>query len=212
VALLVAPAALMTLARSWNVEFTNVMKVLMSGAISLSTVAFIAFWIVKVRGESFALYLRWIPHPFNMRLLIGMGMLLAVAGPMVSSVFPSRARTPMEQLTESSAIYVLAAMSIIVAPFAEEIVFRGFLFRIFADFGGSRSAVVITTILFGASHAPQLWGDWASICVVMVVGGVLGDLRRRSNSVVAPFVVHTAYNTTLIVIGMLMALMGVGET
>jgi membrane protease YdiL (CAAX protease family) len=205
--LVVVRAAVLAI-RGENTVLTGTVEVLISGAIILSWMAFICFWIVWVRGYSLKAYLSWNPYPYRLQNLIGLGVLLAFAGPMFSSLFPSETRTPMEQLAESEAIYVLAALGIVVAPIAEEIIFRGFLFRIFSDIAGGMGAVIITTLLFAGSHAPQLWGDWASIAVILGVGTVLGMLRRLSNSVATSFVVHLSYNTTLIVVGALAALLG----
>jgi hypothetical protein len=43
----------------------------------------------------------------------------------------------------------------------------------------------------------QLWGAWGQIALLVVVGVVLSAIRARTHSVLASFIVHVAYNSTL---------------
>jgi membrane protease YdiL (CAAX protease family) len=62
----------------------------------------------------------------------------------------------LEQLgsNESAGLLVLsAALTCVVAPIAEEILFRGFIFTALRSWRGTIPAAVITGLLFGAVHA-----------------------------------------------------------
>src|SRR5205823_6304407 len=77
------------------------------------------------------------------------------------------------------------------------IFFRGFLFRVLFDTRGARTAVSITAILFALLHVPQLWGSWAGVALIFVVGYVLSLVRWRTNSLIPSFIIHTSYNAML---------------
>ena len=79
----------------------------------------------------------------------------------------------------------------------EEIIFRGFLFKVLYDMRGPAAAIPVTAGLFALLHIPQLWGSWAGIALIFVVGYVLSLVRQRSNSLIPSFIIHTAYNAML---------------
>ncbi len=94
-------------------------------------------------------------------------------------------------------MYVFAVFGITVAPLFEEIIFRGFLFKVLSDIRGPGTAVSVTAILFALLHLPQLWGSWAGVVLIFVVGYVLSFVRQRSNSIIPSFIIHTSYNGML---------------
>ena len=58
-------------------------------------------------------------------------------------------------------------------------------------------AVSVTAILFALLHLPQLWGSWAGVVLIFVVGYVLSYVRLRANSLIPSFIIHTSYNAML---------------
>ena len=120
-------------------------------------------------------------------ILAGVSHLLHASNSEVASrVLP---RTP----AEISAYLLLCA----TAGFCEEIIFRGFLFKVLFDIGGPGIAVSVTAILFALLHLPQLWGSWAGVVLIFVVGYVLSYVRLRANSLIPSFIIHTSYNAML---------------
>ena len=95
-------------------------------------------------------------------------------------------------------MFAFAILGVAVAPLLEEVVFRGFLFKVLSDIGGAGVAVLVTAILFGAVHALQLWGNWVGVLLISMVGFVLSFVRHRSNSLIPSFIIHTAYNGTFL--------------
>jgi membrane protease YdiL (CAAX protease family) len=117
---------------------------------------------------------------------------------LISQFLPSTGETPLEKLlTSRSAILVFAIFGVAVAPLLEEIIFRGFLFKVLWEIGGSKVAFLGTAALFALLHSPQLAGNWGSVVLIFVVGCVLSLVRYRSNSIIPSFLVHTSYNATL---------------
>src|SRR5262249_37753989 len=152
-----------------------------------------------VHGQSFVQTIHWFKDfQFNIVALIALGMTLAISVLIVSSFFPSGEPPPIERLlSTTTAMYVFAIFGIAAAPLFEEIIFRGFLFKLLSYISGTGTAVSVTAILFALLHLPQLWGSWAGVVLIFVVGYVLSFVRQRSNSIIPSFIIHTCYNGTL---------------
>lgn len=197
----------LTFLRLWRIfdpalklsELTAVDQVLLQGVMNLILVGFIAFLIKVVHGQGFLDTIHWFPsHNLSTGFLIATGATLAITVLIVSSIFPPSESPPIEKLLSSrTAVYTFAIFGIGLAPLFEEIIFRGFLFKVLFDIGGPPAAVPLTSGLFALLHIPQLWGSWAGIAMIFVVGYVLSLVRQRSNSVIPSFIIHTAYNGML---------------
>ena len=78
---------------------------------------------------------------------------------------------------------------VIIAPLAEEVLFRGALFGGLRARYGAIAAVWITAILFGVSH-----GSVSSAIYATLAGLLFGVLRLRTDSVVPGIVLHASIN------------------
>ncbi len=180
-------------------DLTAIDQVLLQGVMNALQVGFIAFLVKVVHRQSFIGTIHWFKdHRFSTGFLIALGATLAVSVLIVSSFFPSDTPPPIERLLSSAtAMWVFALFGIGVAPLFEEIMFRGFLFKVLSDIGGPGAAVSVTAALFALLHIPQLWGSWAGVVLIFVVGCVLSLVRQRSNSLIPSFIIHTSYNAML---------------
>jgi CAAX protease family protein len=136
-------------------------------------------------------------------LVMGIGLALSVilVSALMTTVFPDLIpdqETPLEQLlTTPGSIVVFALFGIAIAPALEELMFRGFLFRVLEDVVGLSVAVWTSAAIFAVAHGGQLWPNWPAIIVILFVGYVLSKLRERTHSVIPGFIVHTVYNALL---------------
>ncbi len=81
----------------------------------------------------------------------------------------------------------------LVAPVAEEVLFRGFLFVGLRNSRlGSSGAIVATSFLWTIIH---LQYDLFDKLVIFVLGVYLGWLRDRFNSILPPIILHVVINT-----------------
>jgi len=93
---------------------------------------------------------------------------------------------------DSGALPLLWLTLVIVAPVAEEIMFRGFLFR-----GWVRSeqsaipAILIISLLFAAIHVQY---DWFGIVQVFFIGLLLAIARWRTGSTLVTIAMHVLAN------------------
>src|SRR6266516_1136962 len=156
-------------------DLTAVDQVILQGLMNSVLVGFIAFLIKVVHRQSFTETIHWFRnHQFGTGFLISLGATLAISVLIVSSFFPAGEPPPIERLLSSTtAMYVFAIFGVVVAPLFEEIIFRGFLFKVLSDIRGPGTAVSMTAILFALLHLPQLWGSWAGVVLIFVVGYVL---------------------------------------
>lgn len=86
--------------------------------------------------------------------------------------------------------YIVAAVAlIIIAPLAEELLFRGFLYGVLRKEVGVLLSVVLTSALFGFAH-----GQWNVGIDVAMLSVVLCVLREKTGSVWAGVVLHASKN------------------
>ena len=130
--------------------------------------------------------------------LILSGFMLAILVTMSSAVFKAPKQTPIEQFFQDrrSAV-LLMSMAVLLAPVLEETIFRGYIYPVIARSFGVNTSILVTGTLFGLLHASQLWGAWAQIAMLIVVGIVFTYARARTHTVVASYVLHVSYNSCL---------------
>lgn len=92
-----------------------------------------------------------------------------------------------------------------LAPFGEEVLCRGLLFRILKEIGTGR-AILLTAIAFSLTHYGKIAGLPSADIVLMLieyfgVGLILGLSRRKTNSLLPPIVMHVALNLALLARG-----------
>ncbi len=82
-----------------------------------------------------------------------------------------------------------AAVVTLVAPFVEELLFRGLGFGLLIPFIGPVPAIVITGVAFGLAHGLVL-----GLPVLSIFGITLGWLRWQTGSVYPGMIVHALFN------------------
>ena len=123
------------------------------------------------------------------------GAVLAVVVATASSYMAPKQALPIQQFfLDRQSIYLMAILAVIMAPIVEETVFRGFLYPVFARSLGEFGGVAVTGILFGLMHAQQLWGGWAQIVLLVLVGVIFTTARARTASVIPCYLLHLGYN------------------
>jgi membrane protease YdiL (CAAX protease family) len=127
-----------------------------------------------------------------------MGIVLAIAGQLLSAVLPVPKSLPIDQFFRTTAgAYVMAIFGVTVAPFVEELFFRGFLYPVLARRLGVAGGIVLTATAFALVHASQLAHAWGPLLVLFLVGTALTAVRAVTRSIAASMLVHIGYNLTL---------------
>ena len=161
---------------------------------------FIYFTIAVKYDGRFWEAMRWKLGNHRPRNWLAGGAALALVAQLYFFASPSEKELPIERLfSNPGAGYVLMAFGILVAPFVEELVFRGFIYPVFEKRWGLWAAVLLTALLFAVIHASQLWGGWKEIAAIFVVGAAFSYTRGRTGSLVPSYLLHLGYNTALFV-------------
>jgi uncharacterized protein len=134
-------------------------------------------------------------------IFVGMGGALFLVLAAFENLLPVPKDTPFEHLFDRPLdAYLLSIISITLAPFLEELFFRGLLYPVLARRVGVAGGIVLSALPFALLHLPQYGYAWAAALVIFAVGVVCGVVRARTKSVGASFLVHAAYNGTQMVI------------
>ncbi len=95
----------------------------------------------------------------------------------------------VELLREDGIALRLLPWIVILAPCAEEIFFRGYLFRFLNEHAGGRIAFPLSAACFSLIHF-----NWSGIVVYFVVGLLFAWSCRRTATLAAPIAAHVVYN------------------
>ena len=94
---------------------------------------------------------------------------------------------------------LLAAFAVLVAPFMEELFFRGVLYPAVAKWTGPAISVLFTALAFTALHGAQLSFSWAALTPIFIVGLTLTIVRASKKSLATCVLIHMTYNFVLMV-------------
>ena len=131
-------------------------------------------------------------------LVLG-GFSLSLLVQLASAALQTKAKLPIQEyFQDPRSALLLMLMSVLLAPLVEETIFRGYLYPVLARSFGIGAGVVITGTLFGLLHAPQLWGGWGQISLLIGVGIIFTAARAISHTVVASYILHVSYNSFIV--------------
>jgi membrane protease YdiL (CAAX protease family) len=134
------------------------------GALAAFAMAFSLFMLVEAVGGQFG----WKPRPQSVAETI-------------------RAARGVE-------LGVLISFTLLVMPFAEEVVYRGLLLPALARNMRPWIANLCQALLFGAAHFMHAPSQWPLLFPLAAVGWCAGWLYHRTGSLVPAVVLHAGYN------------------
>lgn len=155
--------------------------------------------VSRVRGLPFwrSLALKALP-PQSIGSALLAGGLLALVVQVSNLISPPPETLGIDRLfTSRLAAALIVVVSVTVAPFIEELVFRGYIYTLLEGAWGMTPAVLASGLLFGSIHFPQLYPGYFQMLLLCVVGIVFSLARARTGTVVASMVLHCAYNGTI---------------
>lgn len=168
----------------------------------LSYLLLLGYMVILVKKERRsprfwkALHWNW-PETIWPYFVIGLFLQIALLG--LERVLPLPKQTPFDALLrQPSTVLLIAAFALTLGPLMEELFFRGFLYPVLARRFGVSAGVAVSALGFGLMHAAQYGYSWASVLLIFLVGLVLGVVRVLKDSVAAGFLVHAAYNGTIV--------------
>jgi CAAX protease family protein len=154
--------------------------------------------------------------------LIPIGLVLSVAVQVITSLATLPKDIPMDDFFRTASdVWLVTFFGTLIAPFFEEVAFRGFLLPAFAiayDWLSlprtpaaheqwrsnnklTRASLifssVLTSIFFIALHGPQTGFAWQVLIILFCVSLILSYVRLRLRSVMASTLIHVSYNATI---------------
>jgi membrane protease YdiL (CAAX protease family) len=159
------------------------------------------FLVVIHYEQPFWAGLKWksLSWPRTAQWFMG-GLVLALFTLLALAALPDKGSFPMEQLfTSPQAAYAVGGFAVLVAPFMEELIFRGVLFAFLENLAGLPFAIVSTALLFAGLHVPEYWGAWHHAALILLVGLVFSSARGVTGSLAPSVILHLAYNATVMI-------------
>lgn len=168
-------------------------------------------WRIAQRVAEPSLVARYRPVPLSaVGLGVGAGFLLALSFLVLNAYLihnnvihlqPTKSEALMHPASPGELPVAILAVGLI-APFTEELYFRGLLLSWLKQKMPAAAAVVVSAALFALVHfkfaAHAGIGGWYLTAVIASLGVINALVAMRSGSLWAPFGVHAAYNITLV--------------
>jgi uncharacterized protein len=170
-----------------------------SGLIQFAVIGLIVYGIAGLGNRRQLLALRrptswWRALAIGVGIAIGMVILSGLLGPLLH---PGREQgvTPDVWRPDHAAEYVANGVVIcIVAPFVEELAFRGLGYSLLVRYG-KWTAIVVVGVAFGLAH-----GLVEAFPFLAALGSGLAYLRSRVDSVIPGMVVHGLFNAVALTV------------
>jgi len=150
-----------------------------------------------------------------MYFLCGCGLSIFVV--IASSRVKDVEHVPIQEIFKSrTGAFLMMTMAVLIAPLVEETVFRGYLYPVLARItsgvlqfygmefsvatrAGVATSILVTGMLFGLMHAPQLGWTLGLVSLLTLVGVIFTFARAWTGTVFASFLLHLGYNSMIAV-------------
>lgn len=162
--------------------------------------SFLPYLIVKRRGGGFAelgLRAMFLPKMFIIGILWGVGLYLlnVFVATLQGFFFPASLQQEqailslLQQSSGSGEVIILVVFILVVSPFSEELLFRGFLFPAFKQHFRPLGAILASSFIFAAIHF-NLW-----VFLPLFAGGAgFALLYQRHNNLFCNVIAHSTWN------------------
>lgn len=132
-----------------------------------------------------------------------------IAAAILLSIFKVAPTSPLPPTGQLSGLLIQLVAAALIAPVAEELLFRGFAITAWRGAIGLNRAIVRATLLFALAHVIGIHADSFGEAVGLIVVGmgirvpvaiVLGWLFVRRGSIWAPIGLHATFNAVLLIL------------
>ncbi len=109
----------------------------------------------------------------------------------------------LDELTRGGASTVLAFVAaVVLAPIAEELLFRGLLFRALLQRRSVHVAALVSSLVFAVVHIDVAVSQPIALVGLTLVGVALAYAYERTGSLLVPIVGHAAFNGITLVVAL----------
>ncbi len=161
-------------------------------------IALIAGLLVMARlreGARWRLLLAWRPGRLGRLfwLMVALAFAYGVSASLALSQLPSGPRSGFSMPESSLSVFLSLVLIVFLAPIAEELAFRGWIFTGLRRYG-FQAALWVSSLLFALAH----WGGTIFYTLaILPIGLILGVLRERTGSVRTTIAFHALYNFSM---------------
>lgn len=99
----------------------------------------------------------------------------------------------LRESNDNLAVGLMAFSAAIVAPIAEEVIFRGYLYPIAKKFSGPWIGMLFTSLVFAAGH-----GNVPLILPLFLLGMIMAYSYEKTGSILAPISIHFCFNSATV--------------
>ncbi len=164
---------------------------------------YLSFWLVlKLRyAKPVFCSLGWRRPKINLAWMALGGVLLAfILSALGTWLKTPKIPLPFDKLTGTPAMLTFfGIIAVVLAPFSEELLFRGFIQPLLSRTFGTVAGILLTAALFGALHGFEYSWVWQYVVFISLAGAVFGWLRARTNSIIPSTVMHGCFNAVSVI-------------
>jgi membrane protease YdiL (CAAX protease family) len=92
---------------------------------------------------------------------------------------------------------------LVIAPFIEEILFRGFLYPACNKYMGMYPSILLTSVLFTLAHYPQIRESYVFAAIIFTLGVIITYARAKTGSTWLAIIMHHIYNLVYVILGII---------
>ena len=146
---------------------------------------------------------KWAPSRIFLACLLAMAAgylisaLIFLSG--ISELFPGYVENALAAFQGQNPILLIFS-TVIVGPIAEEMIFRGMMYRRMRNYLGIPAAMIVSSLIFGAYHANMVQFIYASLMGLLFV-----LLYERSRSLITCIAAHSAANLWAVIVDLFAA-------
>jgi uncharacterized protein len=111
---------------------------------------------------------------------------------------PNLDSTVKDWLADPASLPYVALFITLLAPFVEELIFRGFLQPIAIAATAPAPGILLTALAFALLHGPTYQWSWPHLVVMALAGAAFGAFRHLTGSTLAAALLHASYNATML--------------
>jgi len=172
-----------------------------------AVLTFVMVILVKIRGLSFwkdVVFGGHIPRSWMKMLPYYAGACVIMRIASLSN--PLTPNIPMNSIFPEARLIGNAVMIfsiLFVAPFTEEVLFRGFVYPAFNKRIGMYPAIILTSVIFTMAHYPQIKGEALYIAAIFTFSAITTYARAKTGSTWLAMIMHHIYNLVYVAIGVI---------
>jgi len=148
---------------------------------------------IKLRKEGYKLAIFW-GIIFTVLMFIIIVIISASIQVLGYNLEESSNITDLEQFFSLPSIFIIVAFQ----PIGEEIFFRGFLFDKINSLSDKRTAIILTSIIFGIAHLS--YGNIFPAIMTGILGLILAYLVVKTKNLISAIVAHILFNVTSVIL------------